>query len=117
MRPWTLLAAVNGFLAVGFGAYAAHGLPAEAAALADRASQYQLVHAVVLLAVQPLASAGNRWATLAGGLFVFGILMFSGSLYWKAMIGPPPVPMLAPAGGFALLFGWLALTVAALRRR
>lgn len=116
MRLWTLLAAVNGFLAVALGAYAAHGLAPEAAMLAERASRYQMAHALALLAVQPLAAAGNRPAMLAGALFTAGIALFSGALYYKALIGPLPVAMLPPSGGMALLLGWLALAASALGR-
>ncbi|HLO76194.1 MAG TPA: DUF423 domain-containing protein [Magnetospirillum sp.] len=120
MRPWVLLAGVNGLLAVGFGAYAAHGLAGDPhlQALADRASQYQLVHAVALLAADRLAADGRRLAHGAAALFVAGMVLFSGSLYLRALTGAPlPVPMVTPAGGMAFMGGWLMLAVAGLWRR
>lgn len=121
MRPWVVLAGLNGLLAVGFGAYAAHGLAGDPAlqGLAERASHYQLVHALALLAADRLTADGRRLAHAAAALFVAGMALFSGSLYLRALTGAPlPVPMVTPAGGMALMAGWAVLVVAgALRRR
>ena len=115
MRVWVLLAGLNGMVAVGMGAYAAHGLAGDA--LAERASHYQLVHALALLAADRLIAGGHRVAHGAAALFVLGIMLFCGSLYYKAISGGPlPVPMLPPAGGIAFMAGWLVLAVAGLRR-
>jgi uncharacterized membrane protein YgdD (TMEM256/DUF423 family) len=118
MRPWVLIAAVNGAMAVGFGAYAAHGLAADphAAQLAERASTYQLIHALALLAADRLAAEGRRPAHLAAGLFTAGLALFCLSLYAKALMGAIAWPLMTPAGGIAFLAGWLALGVAALAK-
>lgn len=117
MRPWILLAAVNGLLAVVFAAYAAHGLAGEArlAPLVDRASQMQMVHALALLAIDRLAAGGGRLARLAGCLFLGGIVLFSGSLYVKALAGPVLPGLLTPAGGIAFLLGWAVLALLSLK--
>lgn len=121
MRPWVVLAGLNGLLAVGFGAYAAHGLAGDPAlqGLAERASQYQLVHALALLAADRLAADGCRLGHAAAALFVIGMALFSGSLYLRALTGAPlPIPMVTPAGGMAFMAGWAVLALAgALRRR
>ncbi|MGE5500715.1 MAG: DUF423 domain-containing protein, partial [Ignavibacteriales bacterium] len=116
-RPWLVLAALNGLMAVGFGAYAAHGLAGHAVNLADRASQYQMAHALALLAVDRLAAdrPAARWA---GGLFVLGIVLFCGSLYLKAVTGGPlalPLPLVTPAGGLCLMAGWATLAVSGIK--
>lgn len=121
MRPWVVVAGLNGLLAVGFGAYAAHGLAGDPAlqGLAERASQYQLVHALALLAADRLAADGRRLGHAAAALFVIGMALFSGSLYLRALTGAPlPIPMVTPAGGMAFMAGWAVLALAgALRRR
>jgi uncharacterized membrane protein YgdD (TMEM256/DUF423 family) len=120
MRPWILLAGVNGLLAIGFAAYGAHGVEPHAGALMDRASLFQLIHAAALLSIDRLVVERRRLATLAGMLFTAGIVLFSGSLYLKALTGPIAVPLATPAGGIALMLGWLALAASALanaRRR
>lgn len=116
MRPWVLIAALNGLLAVGLGAYSAHGLAGDAYAqsLGERASQYQLMHALALLAADRLVAEGRRLAHAAAGLFTLGVLLFSGSLYIKAITGSLAVPMVTPTGGLALMLGWLALAAAAI---
>jgi uncharacterized membrane protein YgdD (TMEM256/DUF423 family) len=120
MRPWVVLAGLNGLIAVGLGAYGAHGLAHDPhlQSLAERASQYQLVHALAVLAADRLAESGRRTAHWAAGLFVAGMVLFSGSLYWKALAAAPlPVPMVTPAGGMAFMAGWLVLAASGLLRR
>ncbi|MDA8230527.1 MAG: DUF423 domain-containing protein [Magnetospirillum sp.] len=113
-RPWVVVAAVNGLMAIAFGAYAAHGLAGDpyARQLADRASQYQLVHALALLAAERLTGDGNRAASASAALFTLGMILFSGSLYLKALTGPLAFPLFTPSGGVALMLGWLALGIA-----
>lgn len=121
MRAWVVLAGINGLLAVGLGAYAAHGLASDPylQGLAERASHYQLVHALALLAADRLAADGRRLAHGAAVLFLAGLVLFSGSLYLRALSGgaPLPVPMVTPAGGMALMAGWLLLALSGVWRR
>lgn len=119
MRPWVIFAALNGAMAVALGAYAAHGLAGDphAQALAERASLYQLLHALALLGADRLAADGRRLAHLAALLFAVGEVLFAGSLYLKALTGGPlPVPLATPAGGIAFLLGWMMLALAGLFR-
>ncbi|CAA7620777.1 DUF423 domain-containing protein [Magnetospirillum sp. UT-4] len=120
MRPWIVLAGLNGAVAVAMGAYAAHGLGADPylQGLAERASLYQLVHAAALVGADRLAADGRRGGHLAAVLMVAGMLMFSGSLYVRALTGEPlPVPMVTPAGGIAFMLGWLVLGATGMLRR
>jgi uncharacterized membrane protein YgdD (TMEM256/DUF423 family) len=111
-RPWVLVAGLNGGMAVAFAAYATHGIAdPHAQALAERAWQFQLLHALALLAADRLAAEGRRAAVVAASLFTLGIVLFSGSLLWKALAGPIPVPLVTPAGGIAFMLGWVALAV------
>ncbi|KAH6656969.1 hypothetical protein BKA67DRAFT_553865 [Truncatella angustata] len=112
------LAAVYGGTAVALGAFGAHGLKKK---IPDpqrlqnwnTAAQYQLLHSVAALVAVSLApqTRATKWA---GGLFIAGMTMFSGSLYlltldpqrFRAM-GP-----VTPLGGLALIGGWAVLAVA-----
>ena len=114
MRPYSAFAALCGLIAVALGAYAAHGLAGNAQALAERASQYQLIHALALLAADRFVAEGRRYAHLAAGLFVVGIVLFCGSLTFKALVGPLFLPQITPAGGIALMLAWLALAITSL---
>lgn len=114
LLPWVLVAGLNGFIAVAFAAYAVHGLAGDppAQALAQLASQFQLLHALALLAAERLAREGRPAARLACALLTLGMVLFCGSLYAKALAGPLAVPLVTPAGGICLLAGWLALAAA-----
>lgn len=118
MRPWIVFAGLGGALAVALAAYAAHGLAGDADArqLAERAAQFQLLHALALLAADRLAREGRRLAHGAAALFLAGIVLFSGSLTLKAFGAALPVPMVTPAGGIAFILGWVVLALAGLRR-
>ncbi|WP_247892270.1 DUF423 domain-containing protein [Azospirillum sp. Sh1] len=124
-RIWIVFAALNGAIAVGTGAYASHALAAQPQAQEwfRIAGQYQMAHALALVLLVVLGSRigsggmGGLALRIAGWLFVAGILLFCGTLYALGTVGPLPVPMTAPAGGWSFMLGWLALAVAALRAR
>jgi len=111
-------AAVNGFLAVAGGAFAAHGLKsaldADMLAIFETAARYQMYHALALLAVAWLAAARPGGAIgWSGRLFLAGIVLFSGSLYAHALTGARVLALITPIGGAALLAGWVCLFAAA----
>ncbi len=117
-----LFAAGNGFLAVAFGAFGAHGLQArlsvELMATFQTAVQYHFYHALALLGVA-LLSLQFPTAALpraSGYLFLAGIVLFSGSLYVLALTGIRWLGAITPIGGLAFLAGWLCLGVFALNR-
>jgi uncharacterized membrane protein YgdD (TMEM256/DUF423 family) len=80
------------------------------------ATDYQMWHA---LAIGLAAFAHARWASgsaaFAGWAFVVGVVLFSGSLYALAVTGERRWGAVTPVGGVALLVGWAALVVAAIR--
>ncbi len=127
-------------LSVLLGAFAAHGLdeylvrkhgdetrvvagqtiPAAAKYLADfrTAATYQMYHALGLIALGLLAQTRqSRALQLAGWFFLLGILLFCGALYVIALQGPDwqgiRWGLVAPFGGMAFLFGWLAFAIGA----
>ncbi|CAO3410195.1 DUF423 domain-containing protein [Azospirillum largimobile] len=124
-RIWIVFAALNGAVAVAAGAYASHGLAGQPQAQEwfRTAGLYQMGHALALLLLVALAGrlSGRTGAQLAlrvaGWLFCAGILLFCGTLYALATVGPLPVPMTAPAGGWSFMLGWGALAAAALQAR
>lgn len=99
-----------GFLGVALGAFGAHGLKDHLAAQPgaldwwEKATFYHLVHTVAALA----ALTWTRRA-LPVGLFLAGILVFSGSLYTMALTGQRWLGAITPLGGLALLAGWISL--------
>jgi uncharacterized membrane protein YgdD (TMEM256/DUF423 family) len=104
------IAAATGFLGVALGAFGAHGLRdvLEKNATTDiwkTASNYHLIHAVVLLFVATL----RPFPKTAWLLFFAGVIIFSGSLYVLAATGVKWLGAITPIGGLSLLAGWLAL--------
>ena len=120
MRLWLVIAAVNGFLAVAAGAFAAHGMTvsfdAHAAQMFETGARYQMYHAVAI-AISALAMNANVKARPAAILFLTGIVLFSGSLYLFAFSGNHVFAIVTPFGGLAFLLGWAALAWAGMRAR
>ena len=117
-RVFFVLGAISGGLAVGLGAFAAHGLrsrvTAEALAAFETGARYHMYHALALLAVAwAVTRWPGPWVTTAGWLFVAGTVLFSGSLYLLALTGVRALGAITPLGGLAFILGWLALVVAA----
>ena len=115
-----MCAAAAGFAGVGLGAFAAHGLRSrlsiEMLAVFETAVRYQMYHAFALaVAAWGWARWRRREFTIAGFLFVAGVVSFSGSLYGLALSGPRWLGPVTPLGGLALLAGWLMLGVGAWR--
>jgi uncharacterized membrane protein YgdD (TMEM256/DUF423 family) len=115
-RVFILLAVFFAFTGVGLGAFAAHGLKgrlsAEYLVVFQTGVQYQLWHALALLAMGLLAlqlQVPGRALMAAGSLFVLGTLLFSGSLYLLTLSGFGKLGMITPLGGLAFLAGWLCL--------
>jgi uncharacterized membrane protein YgdD (TMEM256/DUF423 family) len=113
-RTFALLGALLACLAVGAGAFGAHGLRGRLAPelleVFETAARYQMYHALALLAA---AWVGERWpgasAQVAGWLFLLGIVLFCGSLYLLSLTGVRWLGAVTPLGGAAFLAGWLAL--------
>lgn len=104
-----MLASVSGALAVGAGAFGAHGAHGLAAELLKTGGQYQLIHAVAALVAMQLGARGAGWLFVAGGA------LFAGSLYLLALGAPRWVGPVTPVGGALLIGGWLWLAWTAMR--
>jgi uncharacterized membrane protein YgdD (TMEM256/DUF423 family) len=109
-----VLGALLAAAAVAAGAFGAHGLRGRLAPelleVFEIAARYQMYHALALLAVEWVAArTPGAAASLAGGLFVAGIVLFSGSLYLLSFSGARWLGAVTPLGGAAFLGGWLAL--------
>ncbi|MGH2461842.1 MAG: DUF423 domain-containing protein [Chloroflexota bacterium] len=114
------LGSLFAFLAVALGAFGAHSLQGTFAAgmaeVYETGVRYQFYHALGLFAV---AYAIGRWkdapVSLAGWLFVVGIILFSGSLYLLSITGTRWLGAITPLGGLAFLAGWAILGWTVLR--
>lgn len=116
-------AAISMFIAIGLGAFGAHGLKqmlsVEMLAIWQTAVQYQLVHGLALFAlaiVYPrFAQHSSRSFRFIAPCFIIGTLLFSGSLYALALSGIKVLGAITPVGGIAFLLGWLLLAKQAMQ--
>jgi uncharacterized membrane protein YgdD (TMEM256/DUF423 family) len=122
-RTWIIVGAVMGALAVGTGAFGAHGLKdrlQEAGTFDtyETAVRYQMYHALALVLVGLIGlQFGAPTLNIAGLCFTAGIVIFSGLLYGIALGGPKIMGAIVPIGGLGFIAGWIALAVAALTKK
>jgi uncharacterized membrane protein YgdD (TMEM256/DUF423 family) len=110
-------------LAVGLGAFGAHGLrgrlDAYAMGVYEKAVFYHFIHGLGLLIISFLPKTGTFSETATAWvctLLLLGILLFSGSLYALALSGNRMLGAVTPFGGIAFIAAWLALAWFAMRR-
>lgn len=119
-KGFLLSAAILGAIAVGLGAFGAHGLkqivPAETITTFDTGVKYQFYHVFALFITGILyASYPVRALRIAGILFLVGILFFCGSLYALTLlkatgsVGLGGIGIITPIGGLFFIAGWLSL--------
>lgn len=113
---WSAIAAVFLALAVGLGAFGAHGLKARLDPyhldIYKTAVLYHFLHALGILIVSVLPKTGTFTIDSANSvcwLLAAGILIFSGSLYMLAVTGVGVLGAVTPFGGVAFICGWLLL--------
>lgn len=118
MRLWLLLGALNGLLAVAMGAAGAHAAADPGAIVwIEKAARYQMYHALAIVVVALLVDRRpSPLLHLSAAVFVLGVILFSGSLYAMAFAGAATT-LVTPAGGLALMLGWLLLALSAFGRR
>lgn len=117
------LAAVLGFLAVGLGAFGAHGLEdrlkehPRGSEYWSTATHYALVHAAALVGLSGFAARENAGKLVRGAAWCWfvGSVIFAGTLMLIATGSPKWLGAITPVGGTALLIGWLLILIAAVR--
>ena len=121
---WTAIGALLLALAVGLGAFGAHGLKnrldAYSLSVYEKAVLYHFIHALGILLVSVLARTNAL--TLSGQarvswLLLIGIVLFSGSLYALAISGAGVLGAITPLGGLAFIAAWLLLAYEAFQMR
>ena len=109
------IAALLGLVGVVLGALGSHALKARLAPEAlesfEVGVRYQMLHALLLLAVEALPILSERYRRIIGRLVVSGVLTFSGSIYLLStraisgldlsFLGP-----VTPVGGLLLIAAW-----------
>ena len=99
---WRRVAGIAGAIAVAAGAFGAHALGDHPRVDTWKtAALYHLFHAVALAV--PGLPVATRWC------FLFGIVVFAGSLYLLVILDAPRLGMITPVGGLAFIAGWISL--------
>ncbi len=121
---WISISASLGALGVIMGAFGAHGLQGrveeKALEWVRTGAQYQLIHALALLgwavwAQMRARTDGMTPSSFPGWGFLFGVLIFSGTLYAMALGGPRWLGAITPIGGTLLIAAWIVFAVQAAR--
>lgn len=104
-HDWLITAAaLSAAVAVGAGAFAAHGADEPAAAWLRTGAGYQLPHAAAAITVARFDRRVS-WTLLSGGA-IFGV-----SLYAMALGAPRWLGAVTPIGGALMIGGWLWLAI------
>lgn len=126
-KTYLIIATVLAGLSVMFGAFGAHGLkkivPPETVATFQTGVQYQMYHAFALFIVAILYERfANSYIQNAGGFFISGIVLFSGSLYALTLlkatskVGLGGIGILTPIGGLVFIVGWVLLGIGIMKK-
>jgi len=109
---WSAIASIFLAVAVGLGAFGAHGLRDKLDAYSmdvwNKAVLYHFIHGLGMLiaSLMPRTSPVSEYACWA---LAAGILIFSGSLYVLAVTGLRTLGAITPIGGLCFIAGWLLL--------
>lgn len=110
--------AILGCLAVILGAFGAHALKkiltVDQIASFETGVRYQMYHALLLLFVGTTAFISPKAQKLLFVFILWGIILFSGSIYLLATNDVTPfnfkvIGFITPIGGTLLIIGWLIL--------
>jgi uncharacterized membrane protein YgdD (TMEM256/DUF423 family) len=120
---WSAIAAIFLALAVGLGAFGAHGLKGrldpKMMEIYKTAVLYHFLHALGMLVVSGLPKTGTlseSGADIICWLLLAGILIFCGSLYLLAVTGTRALGAITPIGGVAFIAAWVMLAWKLIRR-
>lgn len=110
-----------GFFAIAFGAFGAHAiensLSAEALGWWHTAAMYHLPLSAATVTMGALTRVGFPGARPAGWCFVFGVVVFAGSLYALALTGVRWLGAITPIGGVSMMAGFACLALGAWNAR
>lgn len=121
MKLFIILGAINAFIAVGLGAFGAHGLKdilePKYLEIWKTGVSYQMYHALGLLVIGVLAGKlpTSSLISTSGWLMIAGIVLFSGSLYVLCLTKIGILGAITPLGGVAFLTAWILIVVAAVK--
>ncbi|CAN1548108.1 COG2363 Uncharacterized small membrane protein [Flavobacteriaceae bacterium] len=111
-------AAIFGMIAIILGAFGAHALKKvlsiEQITTFETGVRYQMYHALFLLFIGTTTIINQKTKKKIYNLTVFGVIFFSGSIYFLATNGLTPIDFkifgfITPIGGLFLISAWFIL--------
>ena len=111
---YLMIGAMSGCLVVIMGAFGAHALNEilddYGKSIYNKAVLYHMFHSIAILILGLINKIQPEiQLCMAGWSFVFGIILFSGSLYILAITGIKSLGMITPIGGILFIIGWVFL--------
>ena len=111
-----MIGAMSGSLVVIMGAFGAHALNEilddYGKSIYNKAVLYHMFHSIAILILGLINKIQPEiQLSLAGWSFVFGIILFSGSLYILAITGIKSLGIITPIGGTLFIIGWIFLII------
>lgn len=125
-RKLIITAAILGMIAIILGAFGAHAskkvLSIEQLATFETGVRYQMYHALFLLFIGLLDNVTEKTKKTIFFLVVFGIILFSGSIYLLATndltaFDFKSIGFLTPIGGLLLIMAWGVLLASSLNKK
>ena len=115
---YLLFGAMSGCLVVIMGAFGAHALNEllddYGKSIYNKAVLYHMFHTIAILILGLINKIQPEiQLSMAGWSFMFGIILFSGSLYIIAITGIKSLGIIAPIGGILFIIGWVFLILKA----
>lgn len=111
MTPFLIAGGLLGAAGVALSAAAAHAGGGNVATAAN----FLLFHAPALLTIGLSGPATGKILRAGGWVLVLGVALFCGDLLARHYLGSRLFPFAAPAGGMAMIAGWLVIAAAGLR--
>ncbi|MDP7028434.1 MAG: DUF423 domain-containing protein, partial [Candidatus Marinimicrobia bacterium] len=115
---YLLFGAMSGCLVVIMGAFGAHALNEllddYGKSIYNKAVLYHMFHTIAILILGLINKIQPEiQLSMAGWSFMFGIILFSGSLYIIAITGIKSLGIITPIGGILFIIGWVFLILKA----
>ena len=125
-RKLIITAAILGMIAIILGAFGAHALKKvlsiEQIVTFETGVRYQMYHALFLLFIGLLDNVTEKTKKTICFLVVFGVILFSGSIYLLATndltaFDFKSIGFLTPIGGLLLIMAWGVLLASSLNKK
>ena len=113
---YLMIGAMSGCLVVIMGAFGAHALNEilddYGKSIYNKAVLYHMFHSIAILILGLINKIQPEiQLSMAGWSFVFGIILFSGSIYILAITDIKSLGMITPIGGILFIIGWVFLLI------